>query len=260
MNKFIFLVICCVFITINYTCQDIKDNNDNIDFFNVAYVILDKSSNSYSNEGGVEENFINIDTAYIRNLIIDLYYNKNRNHNKISIILLFNYVDINSEGNKEIYIEIPIISAIDTIYKPEPGQIVSVKNKFDKNVKSQKEVIIEQDIVFKSKLNSILIEIEELLIKSKKTRGSDCSGTLKTADKRLDALLFGKNKQVKNKIIIAFSDLVNYPLNKEKISLNNIIIRPGYTSDVPYIDKKGIINLTTNEEFENYLRDLFTNF
>jgi hypothetical protein len=40
--------------------------------------------------------------------------------------------------------------------------------------------------------------------------------------------------------------------NNKTIKLTNKIIRPGFSSAVPYLKQEDFINMTTEQEFENY--------
>lgn len=219
------------------------------------YIILDKSSSSYSTNGGIEENYINVDTIYLNSFIDDLFYNQKRNEKKNEIILFFNYVDVSVKGNKEVYLKLPVIPVIDTVYVAKPGEVQSSERVFKQEVQKLKN---KNEQLIRNFLNDKaikLMELSRLLDKSKAAKGSDCSGLLKYADNKINNVIIDTTSFLKGRTaVIAFSDLVNYPSsNTTKIKMENVVLRPGYTGRVPYLEDTNIINLTSNEEFKDYL-------
>lgn len=213
------------------------------------YVIVDKSSNSFSANGGEEENYIDLDTVYLRQFIDTLYYKVNHQKEKSDIVMFFNYVDKDTKGNKELYFKIPGFEDIDTIYKPSPDAVLSSREKFKKKISDSLQNRNKELKRYTSQKEALLDNLQTLLIKSRQTSGSDCSGVLKTADIKLQNYLFNKaSYQVKNRMIIAFSDLVNFPPNLQKVKLETTVIRPGYSSEVPYLESH-YLNITTKQEF-----------
>lgn len=227
---------------------------------NVCYVILDTSSNSYSSMGGKEENYIDLNTSYVHQWIDMLYQQINQHSNKSDLILFFNYIDEDSKGNKELYLKVPAFEPLDSTYHSKIGQITSTKSAQVKYFKEQKQKRQEAIEEFNKNKELVLSQIEKMLKKSSEAKGSDCSGALQTANKKLtDYLEIKKDFQIKSKTIIAFSDLVNFPVNNVSINLDFKIIRPGYTSAIPYIKSDQPINVGTQQEFQELINNLLDN-
>lgn len=232
------------------------------EFLNVVYVLLDESSHSYSFDSDTEvENAIPMSTDYLRKLLTDLYYDKNRNEDLISTQFYFSYVDENTNGNMENYLELPIRAKIEEKYKSDSP--VSKEKAHKEKVNREKANLQQQDEDFEINLEEVLRGIEVMLVKSKNAKGSDCSRSLLRADKKLnsfrledavDATIVALNR----KIIIAFSDLVNFPKNVETVQISNNIIRPGYSAKVPYIQGAEIRSVPSDEEFKKYFKQLLT--
>ncbi len=226
-----------------------KDNPPQPKDLSLFYIIVDKSSNSFSANGGKEENYIDLDTLYFHRFIDTLYYQVNHQKNKSDIILFFNYVDKDTKGNKELYFKIPAFEAIDTTYKSRPDKVLSSRKSFKKNILDSLNNREKELKRYASQKETLLKDLQTLLTKSHKASGSDCSGVLKTADTKLQNYLFNKETYyVKSRMIIAFSDLVNFPPNHQKIKLETILVRPGYSSEVPYLESQ-YLNITTKQEF-----------
>ncbi len=216
---------------------------------NLFYIIVDKSSNSFSAHGGEEENYIDLDTLYVRQFIDTLYHQVNHQKKKSDIVLFFNYVDKDTKGNKELYFKIPAFEEIDTTYRPRPDEVLSSRKKFKKEILDSLNNRKKELNRYASQKEILIKDLQALLTKSQRTSGSDCSGVLKTADRKLQNYLFNKELyQVKSRMIIAFSDLVNFPPNHQKIKLETILVRPGYSSEVPYLESQ-YLNITTYQEF-----------
>lgn len=228
---------------------------------NLFYVVLDNSSNSYSSKGGREENYIKLDSVYLNDFISNLYRNINKENQKNDLVLFFNYVDKDSRGNKELFLKLTANKDIDSIYKPKAGQVVSSREKFENEIEEQKKINKQLFEKLLKDKEQIFKDLNAMLNKSEKTSGSDCSGILKIADKKLNTYLVDTTKYVlKNKYIIAFSDLVNYPKNNSTIELKNKILRPGYSSSVPFLKEDDyLLNITTQAEFDEYLSTILNN-
>ena len=227
---------------------------------NLFYVILDKSSNSYSDLGGKEENYIDLDTIYLQKWIDALYGHINQCSTKNDLILFFNYVDKDSKGNKELYLKIPAFETLDSTYRTKIGQIESNKKQQALEFKKEKQKREKQIALYTSEKRQLLTEIAAMLSKSKVAKGSDCSGALKTANQKLTNYLeIKKENQVKSKTIIAFSDLVNFPTNNNPVTIDFNIIRPGFTSDVTYLKNRQCVNVTTQSEFQELIFNLLDN-
>lgn len=239
-----------------FSCKNQVENTSKKGL-HLFYVIIDKSSNSFSTQGGEEENYIKIDANYVDQFINKLNQVINLNKAKNDIVLFFNYIDKDARGNKELFLKLKAYELIDTIYKPKAGQVVSTRHKFEEKIKQQKQVYISALQEFEKQKSNLFLNLIPMLEKSKYTKGSDCSGTLLVADKKLQSYFIDTTKYVlKNKLIITFSDLVNFPRNNKAITLSNKVLRPGYTSNVPYIKDEQLINLTTEEEFYDYLQTI----
>lgn len=254
MRKLFFIVIVPFFIS----CK--KSDTETPKGLNVFYIILDKSSNSYSALGGEEENYINIDSLYISKLIDTLYYQVNANKSKNDLVVFFNYIDKDAKGNKELFFKIQAFEEIDTTYHSKLGEVISSKKKF-KEALTEKKAQREQDkLLFKQQKHKLMFSLLPILDKSKSSQGSDCTGALIRADNKLQDYIVDKGKYtIKNKIIIAFSDLVNFPNNEKKISIRHKIIRPGYSSEVTYLEDSSCVNITTDDEFKDLLTNLLSN-
>lgn len=254
MKKLLFITILLFLIS----CK--KSDTETPKGLNVFYIILDKSSNSYSALGGEEENYINVDSLYISKLIDKMYYQININKSKNDLVLFFNYIDKDAKGNKELFFKIQGFENIDTTYHSKMGEVISSKKKF-KETLTQKKVQREQEKqLFKQQKNKLMLSLLPILDKSKFSQGSDCSGALIRADNKLQDYIVDKGKYtIKNKIIIAFSDLVNFPNNEKKISIRHKIIRPGYSSEVTYLEDSSCVNITTDDEFKDLLMNLLNN-
>lgn len=227
---------------------------------NIFYIILDKSSNSYSDLGGKEENYIELDIMYLQKWIDSLYQHINQCSIKNDLILFFNYVDEDSKGNKELYLKIPAFEPIDSTYHIKLGQIESNKEQQALAFKKNKQQRDKEIALFDNQKKQLLMEITKMLSKSKVANGSDCSGALQTANQKLTNYLeIKKQNQVKSKTIIVFSDLVNFPTNNNSITVDFNIIRPGYTSNVPYLKNRQCVNVTTENEFQELIFNLLDN-
>lgn len=227
---------------------------------NLFYVVLDKSSNSFSHLGGEDENFIDVDTTYLGSLIDTLYYKVNACEEKNDLALFFTYIDREADGNKEIYFKIPAFEKIDTHYASKTGQVLSTEEGFKEELKRKQEQRAKDVLQFQSEKHQLLVKLNDLLLKSKEAKGSDCSGTLLTASRKLDNIWEDKEKvNVKNKVIITFSDLVNFPQNETPITIDYKIIRPGFTSEVPYLKSNQYVNITSQNEFQEIIFNLLNN-
>lgn len=227
---------------------------------NLCYVILDKSSNSYSDLGGEEENYISLDTLYLREWIDTLCKHINGSLTKNDLILFFNYVDKDSKGNRELYLRIPAFEAVDSLYKPQMGQIESSREKHLIQVKHKLYRQAKERALYEKAKEQLLVDIQSMLSKSQLARGSDCSGALTRANQKLASYLeIKKENQVKSRTIIAFSDLVNFPVNNDPLSIDYTIIRPGFTSEVSYLKDGRLVNVSTQEEFDQLMFNLLEN-
>lgn len=253
--KKITLIILLLVSIVSCKKTDIKPSKKGLHLF---YVILDKSSRSYSFEGGEEENYINIDTLYISELIDKAQKFANKNPTKNDVVLFFNYIDWNVQGNKELFLKIESHDVIDTVYRQNAGGVVSKKSEFKKKIEQQKQLLLESQTDFKRSKKQLLLALDQMLNKSEKTKGSDCSSALRVADSKLNSFFVDSSHygKVKSRWIITFSDLVNFPKNNSPVKLTNRIIRPGFTSAVPYLRKEDFINMTTQQEFESYLETI----
>jgi len=225
---------------------------------NLFYIILDKSSNSYSSKGGKEENYIEVDSAYISGLIDHLYKYSNQNEDRNDLIVFFNSVDEDSRGNKELFLKLTAPERIDLEYKQDAGSVVSGRKEHEKNIDRQKVASAKVWSDFTENKKILLSKLTPLLQKSNQSKGSDCSGALQVADEKLRNYFMDKNQyeKIKNKIIITYSDLVNFPRNDTQIKISHKVLRPGYTSSVPYLSDEKLINITTEQEFNEYLKTL----
>jgi len=256
--RFYFLCISILYCFITLGCKE-QASLVNKPSHNLVYVILDRSSNSYSPNGGFEENFISVDTSYMRKFLTNIFLNQERNQNNISLTFFFNYIDHNSDGNKELFFRMPALEVIDSVYKPKSGQIVSNKEEFIKELELKRNDLDGVKNDFGTRLQILLEDIQVMLVKSKKTKGSDCSGALNVANAKLNNYLNNDSKfKIQEKIILAFSDLVNHPKKNEKISMDYKIIRPGFTSEIPYLDNDILINISTDDEFIEYVTTFLT--
>jgi hypothetical protein len=225
---------------------------------NLFYIILDKSSNSYSPKGGKEENYIDVDSVYVSSLIDRLYSYSNQNEDRNDLIVFFNSIDEDSRGNKELFLKLSAPDKIDTLYQPDAGSVVSSRKEHEKNINLHKQANTKIQEDFIKNKNDLLSRLVPLLQKSNQSKGSDCSGALLVADEKLKNYFMDKNQyeKVKNRIIIAYSDLVNFPRNDTSLKITHKVLRPGYTSSVPYLPEDELINITTEQEFNEYLKTL----
>lgn len=69
------------------SCKEERKEITQKEKLNLLYIILDKSSNSFSASGGREENYIDIDTTYINNLLETLFKSNKNNKSKSSVVL-----------------------------------------------------------------------------------------------------------------------------------------------------------------------------
>lgn len=221
------------------------------------YVVLDKSSKYYSStDATIEENSIEIDSVYLDSLIDFMYRSINYNEMKTDIILFFNYVDLDVRGNKELILKIDGFEEIDTVYRTG-SSVISKRSEFEKGIKNKQDAKRNAQAKFEQDKRQLYKDLIPMLERSKHTRGSDCSKTLLMADKKLNNYFIDTTKYtVRNKWIIAFSDLVNNPVNNNPITLTNSVMRPGYSSELPYLPTEMVINLTTQREFELYLENI----
>lgn len=255
MKQAVFLFITIVITTMNTGCKKPKiPEKKGVHLF---YVILDKSSNYFSStDMALEENYIDIDSSYLNMMIDFIYQSINENETKNDVTLFFNYIDKDVRGNRELILKIEGFDEIDTVYKTG-SSVISKRSEFKKTLQQKENARQTALKTFKEKKMNFYKDLIPMLEKSSHTRGSDCSGTLRVADEKLNNYFIDTARfAVKSKWIIAFSDLVNSPSNNTQITLTNRILRPGYSSKLPYLPSDLLINLTTQDEFDTYLQHI----